>query len=53
MAKAFRSSDFTFRPTSLGQRMADIGLVKSPHLVREPSIEVIQGDGRHVHVKAA
>jgi hypothetical protein len=49
----FRSSDFTFRPTSLGQRLADAGLIKAPSLVREPAIEVIQGNGRHVHVKAA
>lgn len=64
MSKSFKSNDFTFRPTSLGQRMAEAGLISSPHLVREPKIEVIappvrradgtlQGDGRHVHIKAA
>lgn len=45
--RSFHSSDFVFRPTSLGQRMAEAGLVSSPHLVREPLLEVINGDGKH------
>ena len=39
----FSSSNFAFRPTSLGQRMAGAGLIASAHLVREPHIEVIEG----------
>lgn len=44
----FSSSNFAFRPTSLGQRMAEAGLVQSAHLVREPHIEVIRGKKHQV-----
>lgn len=54
MAKhAFRSNDFTFRPTSLGQRLAEAGLVKAPHLVREAKMEVISGNKHTVLSVAA
>lgn len=47
--RKFNSSNFTFRPTSLGQRLAEAGLVESAHLVREPKIEVISGN-KHRHI---
>lgn len=50
---SFKSSDFFFRPTSLGQRMAEAGLVKSPHLIREPKVEVIAATGKHTILRAS
>ena len=44
----FNSSNFAFRPTSLGQRMAGAGLIASAHLVREPHIGVISGNKHRV-----
>lgn len=46
----FNSNDFAFRPTSLGQRLAEAGLIESAHLVRKPKIEVISGNGKHRHI---
>ncbi len=51
-AHSFKSSAFFFRPTSLGQRMAEAGLVKSPHLIREPKVEVIKGN-RHTVLRSS
>jgi len=44
----FNSDNFAFRPTSLGQRMAEAGLIESAHLVREPHIEVVSGNKHRV-----
>lgn len=52
MNKSFKSSDFLFRPTSLGQRMAEAGLVSSPHLIREAKLEVIAATGKHTVLRA-
>lgn len=37
---AFRSSDYTFRPTSLAARLVEAGMIDATAMVREPSIEV-------------
>jgi len=44
----FNSSNFAFRPTSLGQRLAEAGLVATAMLVREPHIEVVSGNKHRV-----
>ena len=52
MNKPFKSNDYLFRPTSIGARMAELGLVSSPHLIREAKMEVIKGT-KHVILSAA
>ena len=39
MKQAFKSRDFTFRPTSLSAAMLAAGLIQQPHLVREAKRE--------------
>lgn len=42
----FRTSDYIFRPTSMGDALRRAGIVEYQSLVREPRIEI---KGEHSH----